>query len=186
MHNNNFKLIIMKIFRFIPVLMIFFFWSCLNEGYEKLSEQLSIQQIEQISINLSIDGEINPELLIGEWECNKFAYTAEGINISRETDISDCVVNIRDTYLVTDEKFIEYDIAVYFKNYLLPYSIIDNRIKYILEKSACYPILEPYTNDELEVENALQNTYSFIIKGNELMIYFTGVKNKNLLILKKR
>ena len=32
---------------------------------------------------------------------------------------------------------------------------------------------------------ALSNAYSYVIKGDELIIYFTKVKNRNLLIFKK-
>ena len=43
------------------------------------------------------------------------------------------------------------------------------------------------TGEELKLYNAFSNAYSFVIKNDELIIYFTGNKNKNLnlLILKK-
>jgi hypothetical protein len=41
------------------------------------------------------------------------------------------------------------------------------------------------TGEELKVYNALENAYSFIIKNDELFIYFTANTNKNLLILEK-
>jgi hypothetical protein len=49
-----------------------------------------------------------------------------------------------------------------------------------------YAINLTRTDEILDVEFALKNTYGFIIKDDELIIYFTGEENKNLLIIKKR
>ena len=52
------------------------------------------------------------------------------------------------------------------------------------KNNPCFEI--QYTDDEIAVFDALKNTYSFVIKGNELIIHFTKAENRNLLILKKR
>jgi len=41
------------------------------------------------------------------------------------------------------------------------------------------------THEELKIHTAFEKAYSFIIRNNELIIYFTGIENINLLILKK-
>jgi len=48
-----------------------------------------------------------------------------------------------------------------------------------------YSVMVQWNDNEKEVKNILMNTYSFVMKGDELIIYFTGVKNKNLLILRQ-
>ena len=155
-------------------------WSCENKT---LSEPLSD---EQIASNFAKNGKTDPELLIGEWDCTNFAYTADGNTISCVSQILNCAVNIRKAFSLTDDELPGYDISVLFKSCSYPYSISSEYLNYIVEKSACYAILIQYANDEIGVDHALKNTYSFVIKGNELTIYFTGLKDKNLLILKKR
>ena len=152
---------------------------CDSSVSELLSDEL-------ISSNLSKDGKTDPELLIGEWDAIKFAYTADGNSISSVSKISNCAVNIRNSFSLTDDEWPGYDISVVFKFCSYPYAISSEYLNYIVEKSACYAILIQYTDDEIEVDYALKNAYSFAIKDNELTIYFTGVKNNNLLILKKR
>ena len=182
----------MKIFRFILVLMIFLFWSCQNEGDAKLSEQLSFEQIEQIAINLSIDGEINPELLIGEWEPIKFAFTADGKNISRVTSLKLSeppykTVNMFDECQHMLHPFFYDDELlgpVFYKNRGVMYSRLGNLIAF-KEVAIHYFGYGPITSDEEKIWSALTNTYSFVIKGDELMIHFKG-EDKNLLILKKQ
>jgi hypothetical protein len=120
-------------------------------------------------------------MLIGEWSIIKFAYTVDENNISNEVIISNCTASTVNVYNTVD-----YDFSMYFKICNYAYSISGERIKYIQEKSSCWQVIVPWTNCEMEIANALQNAYKFVIKGNELVIYFTGSDNKNLLILKKR
>jgi len=163
------------------IVCVLFVWSCQNksENNQPLSD-------EEISSNLSIDGEIDSEFLIGEWDVVNFAYTADGNKISHVKTISDCTVDIRDGFLVQgEEEFLDHELfAVYFKICLSTYSKLGNIINLI--RSDCYAINIPWTDDEIEIKKSLLIAYSFVVKSDELFIYFTGVENKNLLILKKR
>ena len=69
----------------VLALCVVFSWSCQNRNEADLHEPLSD---ELISFNLSESGNIDPELLIGEWDCVKFAYTADGKKISNVVAIS--------------------------------------------------------------------------------------------------
>jgi len=176
------------------MLMIFLFWSCQNEGDAKLSEQLSFEQIEQISINLSIGGEINPELLIGEWELIKFAFTADGKKIS---DVAAISSGILIPTSIDDDGLAQWCLITANSTCFI-YSLEGNRIK-LKRKGVSFSyvyVIPP--NEEYDLISALNNAYSFVIKDNELMIYFmkekdkeilsycTVTEDKNLLILKRR
>ena len=175
-------------------------WSCQNRGEADLSEPLSD---EQISLNLSENGKTDPELLIGEWDLIKFAYTADGNKIKDVAAITKVAswVDVNGTGLPLNRilikegnpnEFFDTDEPLdgllgpwCFWPYFLFYSISSNLISYRLE-SYPYMLMDTFTEEGYAVLNALRNTYSFVIKGNELIIHFIGVKNKNLLILKKR
>jgi hypothetical protein len=50
----------------------------------------------------------------------------------------------------------------------------------------CQPTYAGILPEEEDIANALENAYSFTIKDRELMIYFTGTEDVNLLISEKR
>ena len=176
----------------ILVLCAMFGWSCKSEDNQPLSD-------EQISVNLLRLGVSDPTFLIGEWDLVRFAYTADGRKISSVSTIrncigwshdinnkTDCIVDISEGFLLNEDDELQGHelLAVYFKQCLTTYSILGNIMN--MNRSDCWAILLPWTNDETKVNNALLNAYSFVVKGNELIIYFKGVENKNLLILKRR
>jgi hypothetical protein len=172
-----------KLFKITAIVMVLagVFFSCQsrNEADKPLSD-------EQISFNLSKNGENAPALLIGEWDCVKFAYTADGNKIRDVAYLSSNSAVIA-TYIYPGFSYEDEPLGpLLFKNCSYFYSMTGNLINYIQERSPCYAIIEQYTDDEMSVSDALRNTYSFVIKGNELIIHFTGEKNKKLLILKKR
>ena len=170
-------------------------WSCQskNEAGQPLSDEL-------ITSNLSIDGSINPELLIGEWDCIKFAYTADGSKISGAVAISESRLRIPSVPTPienNDEPWI-LDLAI--SNRFIC-SLDGNLIKLRCIGSTSYLYIMP-PHEMYDIILALENAYSFVIKGDILFFYFTGIekyltgegrheytekiKNKNLLILKKR
>ena len=161
------------------MLCTLFSWSCDTKNIED-DQQLS----ELISTNLLKNElvSIDPALLIGEWNCEKFAYTADGNTISDVVTISKGSLTI--PYAPTP---IEHNAEDRWNlkhsngNWFIC-SLTKNLIKLELRGSTF--MLSP--PEEEEIVNALMNAYSFAIKGNKLIIYFTGVKNKNLLILEKR
>ena len=167
-------------------------WSCINIGDPNLPEPLSD---EQISINLSENRKTDPELLIGEWDCEMFAYTVDGNKISNVKNISN-LTQLSSWYKI---RIVDGDPTLYFidapPSLFGPvafgasshfYSISGNLISFSRKLGYSFGINLPVSDEVLDVRFALGNTYSFAINGNELIIHFTGVENKNLLILKKR
>ena len=120
-------------------------------------------------------GDIDPALLIGEWDCIKFAYIAEDEMISDVAVLSKGHIVIPN--LENKWKFVHMNEIFY--NHSLSEG---NLIKLTMSGSTF--IMPP--QEEIDICEALENAYSFDIKNNELMFYFTGIENKNLLILKKR
>lgn len=162
---------------------------------------------EQISSNLLTIGRIDHKHLIGKWDIVKFAYTADGKKISNVANIPKDEVfewikpelKIPDPPL-TPPEWVE-DISVLWQlnacnGSTLTCSLSGNLIH-----------LKHYSGTKINcpnsVENdivfALSNAYSFVIRGNELIVYFTGLekldithkqqfknlKNHNLVILRK-
>lgn len=67
----------------------------------------------------------------------------------------------------------------YYCNYSISAGLIDISLIYQPTYAGVFP-------EEEDIANALANAYSFTVKDNELIIYFTGTEKKNLLILKKQ
>ena len=165
------------------VVSIILCWSCqfTNEEDLPLAEPVSD---EMIASDLSENGETDPKLLIGEWDPIMFACTADGRKISNVAAIaSNYAVTISDLTFIYNDNLLG---PLYFVNCVFFYSRSDNLISYLEEKSLWYAVNMPVTDVERKIFKALSNAYSFVIKGNELIIFFTGVENNNLLILKKR
>jgi len=149
-------------------------------------EKKELQDEQTIASNLSKKGKTDQTLLIGEWELVRFAYTPDGSKISNKATISNCTVNItKATKLHEGDDLLGHEFSIFFKICDLAYSKSGNMITFISGRTSCYQILVPYTDDETAVDNALRNAYSFVIRGKELIIHFTGAEGKNLLILKK-
>ena len=166
-----------------------------DEDDQQLTEPLSD---EEISVNLVKKGKIDPTLLIGEWDLIKFAYTADGKKISdiaviskvaiRRVDVNGSPINRLIIYDYDSKDYDGIDVPSgpwVFWPYYLHYSISGNLINYLKEDSYIY-VMDTFTDEGYDVLNVLMNTYSFVIKGKELIIQFTGEDDKNLLILKKR
>jgi len=143
---------------------------------------------ETIAANLLKQGTADPELLLGEWSLIKFAYTPDGNEISDRRIISYNVQPIEHPYLripsaptpiennLDDRWCLNYGNSIWYVC-----SLTDHLIK--LEPcGSTYVGVPP---EETEVYGALSRAYSFVIKGNELLIYFKKGDDKNLLILEK-
>jgi hypothetical protein len=176
-------------------------FSCenINEADQPLSD-------EQIAFNLSNSGENDPALLIGEWDCVKFAYTADGNNVSDVVKITSSVLVIQ--VAATSSECEVYDLATGMYRQLEMWrlhcinssgwlcSLSGNSIKFTFCGGTKIGV--PIPHEEWDIEWAFHNAHSFVIKGNELMIFFTGDegdkkftsvagnKKINLLILKKQ
>jgi len=139
---------------------------------------------DQISFNLSKMGEIEPVQLNGVWDCVRFAYTADGNTISEVAAISKGELTIPAFFTdkIEDTWRLSYVNDIWYTYSFSSSSLSDNLLTLNLAGSTI--VGAPPEEDEIDM--ALENAYSFVIKGNELMIYFIGVENKNLLILEKR
>ena len=179
-------------------------WSCQNKN------EVDLLSDEQISFNLSQNGKTDPELLIGEWDAVKFAYTADGHRISDVVKISSAQLEIpvAPTYFECDVYNPEngvYTASETWKLYVINgsawvCSLSGNSIKV----SFCGQTKRgvPCPHEEWDIFRAFYNAYSFVIKGNELIIFFiedvdgffgdvskpcsiVGGKKMNLIIFKK-
>ena len=191
---------------YVWYLMFLFYLSC---GNKEANEQPLSD--EQISFNLSKNGKTDPKLLIGEWDAVAFAYTANGHKIYE-------VVKIKSAHLVIPVAPTGSECKVYdpeigsFKSSVKwglecsnsfgwLCSISGNSIKFTSCGGTKMGL--PCPDEENDILKAFYNAYSFVIKGNELMIFFTddkdrffgddakhcsiaGGKKMNLIIFKKR
>ena len=124
--------------------------------------------------NLLKNGAIDAALLRGDWDCIRFAYTTDGNTISDVTTLSTGFVSIQDVanlWLVYHTHEHHYDCLI--SSHLISLSL----------NGSTFVMLTP---EEMDITYSLENAYGFVMKADELMIYFTGVDSKNLLILKKK
>ena len=150
---------------------------------ENQDDQSAIVDNEDDEINSqTINGTILAESLIGEWELIKFAYMANDDKILDVAAISKGSLTIPyastpiENYL-DDRWCLSHTNQVWFVC-----SLAEDSIE-LQQKGTTY-IYPP--QEEIEIQIALSNAYRIAIEDDELMIYFKGDKNKNLLILKKR
>ena len=143
---------------------------------------------ELIAANLLKMGNSNQELLFGEWNCTQFAYTPDGNTISKVADINTgdqregrlIRISNEGLWLTTTDILIRpprphFEIQ-------FDCSITGNLIGLSIGFNYPFLYLPP---GEIDVAFALINAYSFVITEDELIIYFTGTDNRNLLIFKK-
>jgi len=167
-----------KIFKLITLcaICILFTWSCQMDNNE------GNMRNELISTNLLKVGDIKPSLLIGEWDFIEFAYTSDGSKMSNVSDIYKGSLTIPFAPTPIEQNLESRWRLDHTNSTWFICSLNGNLIKLKLNGST----LVGTPPEEDEIVTALMNVYSFIIKGNELILYFTGDEDKNLLILKKR
>ena len=179
-NKNSFESKYKCIFAILCIVCAMLVWSCNNANDQPLID-------EQISSNLLKKGTANPVLLIGEWDCIKFAYTANGKKISKEVPatptFSIAIIVGRANYSQLCSHDGELYVTIAFANHVSCYSISNNLINW--SHGFRYVVDSPITDDEAIILNILKHAYSFAVNGDELIIYFTGEENKNLLIFEK-
>jgi hypothetical protein len=195
------------VFYISSMMMALFCWSCQSNLDSPQDDENGIPlSDEEIASNLVKMGRIDPELLIGEWDAIKFAYTSDGKKISD-------VVNIKSAWLEipvapTGSGWEVYNDeadacksseawglgCINGSRWLC--SLSGNLIKFLF--CGTTKIGVPIQHEEWDIVYAFNNSCSFVIKGNELMIFFTedeegkdfpsiaGNKKINLIIFKKR
>jgi len=156
----------------------------------KQNEKEQLLSDEQITLNLANNVEFKPEFLIGEWELIGFAYTENGIIITDVEDLTfyDILLNPHYSVLTMSDLTSESGIPIWLfgceSSFRVEYSILPPN----LINLSLFQISYDLTNSPKQeaIVSALNKAYSFVIKDYELIIYFKGDKNKNLLIFKKR
>jgi len=138
-----------------------------------------------------MDNDVLKEELIGKWEFIKFAYCDNNKKIMNETLIPDEEKSINicnyqvDMSLFGNEN-LELDTTFLIVSWIrehFKYYIDSNSMKFVDFLPSW--IWVEYTETQKDILYVLTNTQRYVIKGNELRIFFTEEKGKNLLILKK-
>ena len=145
-----------------------------DESEGKDEEEVIMTPNDIIASNLSKKGSNDWELLIGNWRWKTFAYTKDGDTIS---ELDSIFVNM------------SLEIEGYYSSWYLKYTnkwivhaLISN---HFINLRCSNPYATPL-NDERNLIACFEKAYSFVIKDNELIIYFTDNDHVNLIILKRK
>jgi len=147
-----------------------------------LAEWRKVDIKDLIASNLLKKGSADTTFLIGKWDVVKLAYTANGNEISDVTAISKAILTIPiaitpiENYL-QDRWKLDCVNSIWFVS-----SLSDNLIELAMCGSTF--VYVPDEHEENHIVSALTNAYSFVIIDDELIIYFIGIEDRNLLILK--
>ena len=135
-----------------------------------------------ITFNLAKLGIADSELLIGKWSFVTYAYTEDGIVISEIPSKPKGLLQIKDTKVNSFEKQWEfkYENTSYYECYLS-----GSLLKLPFRGSTLIYVPEEEEN-EVNLTSAIRNVYSFVIKEDELLIYYIGIDDENILIFKKQ
>jgi len=151
-----------------------------------------VSEITEILEDSVISQGISPSLLIGKWDCIKFAYTAnnDSIDTILRGRLEIFPITKMDSMITCPHDTEDLQWNLYHTNwnrFICSSSsnstkvISDNSIKLVL----CGSTYVIPSQEEIDIMFALEDAYRFDIIGDELVIYFTGAVNKDLLILKK-
>jgi len=171
-------------------------WTPNNGFFSSLNCDFPSSFFDDIAYNLSKDGSSDLALLVGKWNCKEYAYTEDGLTFSDiETFNSQisryCYFEIRDEVIVSlcstkpgvwffyglGEAFVEYALSPSF-------NLINLRVYKMTMNMLSPEAYDFYYGTNGMVTN-LDNACSYVIKGDELFIYFTGSERYNLLIFKR-
>ena len=157
-------------------------WSCQSP---KSDQPLPEQELsdEVIAFNLSEGGKTDPELLIGEWDCVRFAYTEDGNTISDVAAISKGWLTIPVAATPKENDLTNQWRLDYHTNSIGFICLLKGNLIELVQNENGFTLRS--SPEEIDIVFALTNAYSYVIKGDEIIIYFTGAGNKNLLILRK-
>ena len=155
----------------------------------ELSMTQPLKAIDYCDYDLYYSHKSNPERLLGVWELVKFAYTPGGNVITDVAEISNGTLAIM--YIPPERpQYGMYGYQWWFSGrneYMYEFSFSGNMIElavnHFFSRYPDFPL--PPSPEEVELENAIKNAHNFVIKDDELIIFFAGIENKNVLILKK-
>ena len=178
----------------LPLLLVMIIAACNKD--EPLSDRDIIK-------NLAGDWEYNHEHLLGMWKPVYSAYTKDGKGISGREVPPSSTVEIRTYHESTVASLANYGFnyssssyftksvqKLYFHNgFGIEYSDLTHleRLVPLLQEFEDFSDLEliKLTNEELIIYDILAKARGLAIRDDNLFIYFIGIENINLLILKK-
>lgn len=128
--------------------------------------------------NLFEQGIADTISLKGDWKFKNFAKTINGDKISNKETISS------DYWIGFENNNIKGGIC---NDLWGNFSVSDNNQISISINSITFKLCDNETNEmESKLLEALNNSECFVIRNNELLIHYTGDKNKNILLLTKK
>jgi hypothetical protein len=140
--------------------------------------------------NLSRQGSNDPNHLIGKWIFKKFAYTADGNEISDLIDIYplDFIdmpdnVKARLHYWTLSIPDLNRPWTARHVNQWRVEFLINGNLIQLGAYTITYALLNGSREDRLL--SYMSSAYSFVIKDDELLFFITGVEDTNLIIFKK-
>ena len=137
-----------------------------------------------IATNLLKIGSADTTLLIGEWDGYKFAHTKNGITFTDVTTISCARLTIPFAVTPIENDFLDRWEFHCISTIGIVSTISGNLINLTRRGGTFFYV--PYPHEERCLTRALAHAYSFVIVDDKLIIHFTGNKERNLLIFKRR
>lgn len=124
--------------------------------------------------NLVEQGSASLTDLKGEWEFKHFACTPNGDKIKNKDEIQKGYISITDTG----------SIWLYHTNTInYEYTLNNSNNITVVLKGSTY--INP-PQEEIDVSKAFNNAVCFVVKENNLLIHYTEIDKKNVLILTKK
>ena len=152
--------------------------------FEPYAKSADDELNDLITSNLSKQGASDSALLIGEWGFVAYAYTEDGIAISNIPSKPKGNLQIKDAEVNSFERQWEfrYENASYYECYLSG-GLVELRFRSV----TLLPVPdEDEEENEANFSKAFDGVYSYVIKDDKLIIYFTGSSDRNLLIFRKQ
>jgi hypothetical protein len=160
-------------------------------GFSSCNDNNRILEPDLIAANLKKNSSTTDLAnLIGDWDLIKFAYTADGNKI---TDVDLILYDILGKphygrlsidFELTSEQRVPIWLFSFMSSFRIEYSIsLSNLINLrVFQISYDLPLFELQD----AVVSALDNAYSFAVKGDELLIHFIDTEKQNLLVFKRQ
>lgn len=124
--------------------------------------------------NIAGQGNTSLTEIKGEWEFKHFAYTPNGDKIKNKDEIQKGYISVTDTGSI----WLYHTNII---NYEFTLSNLNNIT--VVVKGSTY--INP-PQEEIDVSKAFNNAVCFVVKENNLLIHYTEIDKKNILILTKK
>ena len=163
-----------------------------NGYYSPINCDFPSSFFDDIAYNLSKDGSSDLELLVGKWDFIYYAYTEDGKTFSYAGGFpAPCSFDIREEVTLNSYFTNTWSWFFWGDAFIIAYcfSPTFNLISLYMS-STTFVMMDPILCEAVYGTNGigthLHNACSYVIKGDELIIYFTGAQRYNLLIFKRQ